>query len=91
MFFLVLNEDAAKRKKEMNDQKSALIEALEKRLTALLDLEESSGGEEGETKGEGATGEDEVGTTFAELRKWVDTTEVAYAQLHARHEARAGR
>jgi len=80
-------EGAEKKKKEMSEQKSALVEALEKKLTALLDMGEASGDQECSTAPE----DGDVEKAFRELRKWVDTTEVAYAQLHARYEARAGR
>ncbi|KAK9809052.1 hypothetical protein WJX72_008467 [[Myrmecia] bisecta] len=93
---------AAKRKRENDERKAALVEALEKKCAALLQLYPSApsaapaAAEPAEAPAEpaGPSGQelaDPFEAAFAELRKWADTAEGAGAVLHAKREARAGR
>ncbi|GAB4814120.1 hypothetical protein N2152v2_001166 [Parachlorella kessleri] len=82
--------EAAKRKKEMDERKAALVDALAAKCRALLDAEHNAAAD---TAADGAAAtEDTFEDTFRELRKWVDTSaDAAHAVLHAQREARAGR
>ena len=82
-------------KAQMDEQKSAIIEALACKCSALLDIEAaeasllvaSSDGEGNDTGGHCG-----FKAAFAELRKWVDTaTDPKHLLLHSRSEERAGR
>lgn len=74
-------EHAAERKKDMDDRKSAIIEALVAKCHALLELDE-------QRKLDQPTVVDE---TFQALQKWVDPAgEAAYAVLAAKYESRRG-
>ena len=97
---------AAAASKVMDERKAALIEALEAKAWALLDLHPEANGK-GSADGAsssavGKAGAGEAGDVpppqvdvfeevFAELRRWVDTTSAAYALLAAKREARRGR
>lgn len=78
-------EDGAKRKKEMEERKSAVIEALSAKCTALLDIEEKKFS----STQDGSLFDD----AFAELRRWVDpaASDAAHALLLSRRERRCGR
>lgn len=77
---------AAAVNKAMDEQKSALIEALEAKAWALLDMHPEAPG--AEQQGQGGDAFEEV---FGELRRWVDTGSAPYALLAAKREARRGR
>ena len=84
-------------KAEMEEQKSAVIEALACKCAALLDLEASAPDAPEATKDSKAAAEedspdDRFKAAFAELRKWADTaTDPKHLLLHSRSEERAGR
>ena len=99
-------EGAAERKKEMDEKKSAVIEALAAKTEALVDvcaLEKQSTGEDG--SGEG--GDESAATspssssssfvllleeTWGQLRRWVDpTADPAHALLASKREEQGGR
>jgi tripeptidyl-peptidase-2 len=73
------SEGAAERKKEMDEEKSAVVEALAAKCSALLDKQ-------------GSTDSDEFETCYAQLRRWVDpVADASHAPLAAKREERAGR
>jgi tripeptidyl-peptidase II len=73
------SEGAADRKKEMEEKKSAVVEALAAKCSALLEKE-------------GSKVSDEFETCYAQLRRWVDpVADATHAPLAAKREERAGR
>jgi tripeptidyl-peptidase-2 len=77
---------ACKERKEMDQKKDAIIEALARKARAIADMEKENGDSEVES----------LGTTFdqslTELRKWVDmTSNNKYAVLSLEKERRMGR
>eukprot|EP00798_Chlamydomonas_sp_ICE-L_P009787 gene9786-7671_t len=95
--------EAQRVKKEMDDKKTALVDALQCKCTALLDLQEleakgcvtgtiQAAATSHDTKAAVDVKPDAFQSTFTELRKWVDTaTDNGSALLHAKAEARAQR
>lgn len=76
---------AEKRKKEMEEKKAAVVEALGAKCAALLELEK--GGAEGDAPQPSA-----FDAAFAELRKWADpAADAQRAVLLAKREMRSGR
>jgi tripeptidyl-peptidase-2 len=70
------SEGAAERKKEMDEKKGAVVEALAAKCSALLDKAKST----------------EFEACYAELRRWVDpVADATHAPLAAKREERAGR
>lgn len=78
---------AAKVRKEMDERKSALVEALHRRAKALFDLAaKQEAGTEARKSADAA-----AEAAFADLAKWVDTTETDYLPLHIDRMARTGK
>jgi tripeptidyl-peptidase-2 len=74
------DKDAKKVRKEMDEKKAALVEALHRKAKALFDM---SGAEAGRPVTDAAADERKAfEAAFAELEKWVDTTDEAYLDLH---------
>lgn len=81
-------EGAAEKKKEMDEKKGAVVEALAAKCTALLDKENVSSISEENKKESG----DSFEAAYAQLRRWVDpAADAAHCTLASRREARAGR
>ena len=81
----------AKLGEEMERQRDALVEALHRKAQALLELSSADDAEERpETDAQAATSA-AFEAAFAELRKWVDTTDDKYLMLHIEREIRHGR
>ncbi|CAL8469996.1 g9538 [Coccomyxa elongata] len=88
---------AAAKKKEAEEQKTALLDALEKKANALLELQptapekttSAAGPEEQASASEVPA--DSFEAAILELQTWADTTEETYALLHAKRLARKGR
>ena len=73
------SEGAAERKKEMDEKKSAVVEALAAKCSGLLEKEDSKDC-------------DEFEACYAQLRRWVDpVADASHAPLAAKREERAGR
>ncbi|KAG7670442.1 hypothetical protein Ndes2437A_g04966 [Nannochloris sp. 'desiccata'] len=73
------SEGAAERRKDMDEKKSAVVEALAAKCSALLDKESSKDS-------------DEFEACYAQLRRWVDpVADASHAPLAAKREERAGR
>jgi tripeptidyl-peptidase-2 len=82
--------DAVARKKEMDERKSAIVDALYGKCTALLDLAEGENSSNNAT--DTASISPEFEAAFSELRKWVDpAAEAKHATLLSKREAAAGR
>jgi len=85
------DKEGAEVRKEMDKQKDALVDALHRKGKALFDmLEDKPAGERAETDAE-ETGDAAFEEAFAELGKWVDTTDADYLDLHIEREQRQGR
>lgn len=83
--------DAATRKKEMDERKSAIIDALSGKCTALLELSEGESSSYNTTDPASSINP-EFEAAFSELRKWVDpAAEAKHAILLSKREAAAGR
>ena len=83
-------EGAAEKKKEMDEKKGAVIEALAAKCTALLDKEALlSSPADGDVKKES---DDVFEAAYTQLKRWVDpAADAAHCTLASRREARAGR
>ena len=93
--------EAAEQRKEMDKSKDTLVDTLYRKGRALAFI--LDGGEDGSKPKADADDESEATEkethdlieaferTFAELRKWVDTTDDKYVLLHIRREKRHGR
>ncbi|CAK0779170.1 hypothetical protein CVIRNUC_004710 [Coccomyxa viridis] len=82
------------RKKQAEEQKSALVDALEKKASALLKMHPAPPGDaEAETSqdSQAPTEDDAFVEAFKELQAWADTTEEKHALLHAKYLSRQGR
>ena len=85
------DKQAAKARKEMDERKQALVEALHRKAQALFDLaahSHSSGRPESDADAEA---NERFETAFTALEKWVDTTDDDYLMLHIDRAARQGR
>ena len=95
------DKEAAKVHKEMEKQKTALVDALHRKARALFDMAKKAGAAErpGVEASEEEDKDDDAETAdwgafeqaFAELQKWVDTATDDYLMLHIDREAQHGR
>jgi tripeptidyl-peptidase-2 len=77
------DQDAAKVHKEMEKQKTALVDALHRKARALLDLSAKSDTD--------ASPIEQFEQAYSALQKWVDTTAGDYLTLHIDREIQRGR
>lgn len=85
------DKQAAKVRKEMDERKAALIEALHRKAKALFDIAVRTHPDGRPESDADAAADERFDEAFAALEKWVDTNEDDYLMLHIDRAARRGR